>query len=226
MYCRLSDLSVYQVRDILFECVVASLYMTETFVHVDRLDKLEAGDVLDLDWSMQLTNESAITAQNEAVLRDLYPEGLSRHGVRYASTMVGPDQNVTTPGKSEPLVAFLDTVDPETEGVFSKPTNALYEWFVELVRLAEFSECQSRFQSFFAWDSQDQIRDLPQVDDQRQQLVEVRCNAYTRRDMSLVSSASFSQGLANARRYWRGAAGDDPVWEIVMEPPVEVIETI
>ena len=202
--------------------------MTETFVHVDRLGELEPGDVLDLDWSMQLTDEdkSAVTAQNEAVLRDLYPEGLSRHGVRYVLTMVGPDQNVTTSGKSEPLVAFLDTVDPETEGVFSKPTSALYEWFVELVRLAEFSECQSRFQSFFAWDSQDQIRDLPQVDDQRQQVVKARCNAYTRRDMSLISCASFSQGFANARRYWRGAASDDPVWEIVMEPPVQVIETI
>lgn len=91
------------MRDILFECVVESQYMTETFVHVDRLGKLEAGDVLDLDWSRQLSDEdeSAVTAQNEAVLRDLYPEGLSRHGVRYASTVVGPDQNVTTPGKSE-----------------------------------------------------------------------------------------------------------------------------
>jgi len=111
--------------------------MTETFVHVDRSGELEPGDVLDLDWSVQLMDESAVTARSEAVFRDLYPEGLSRHGVRYASTMVGADQNVTTPGKSEPLVAFLDTVDPETESVFSKPTDAIYEWFMELVRLAE-----------------------------------------------------------------------------------------
>ena len=90
---------MYPVRDILFECVVVPRYTNDTFVHVDQLGRLEPGGMLNLDWSMRLTDEgeSAVTARNEAVLRDLYPEGLSPHGVRYALTMVGPDQNVTTP---------------------------------------------------------------------------------------------------------------------------------
>lgn len=201
--------------------------MAETFVHVDRLGQLSVGDVLALDWSMQLADEagSVVTVQQEAVLRDLYPDGLSRHGVRYASTMVGTDQNVVTPGQSEPLVAFLGTVDSNSDGVFSAPTNALYEWFTELVRLAEFPDCQSRFQSFFAWESREQISDLPQNQEQDSQVVTVQCEDYTRRDMTLVEFESFSQGIANARRYWQGKSSDDPVWEIVMEPPVDVIES-
>lgn len=201
--------------------------MAETFIHVDRFGELDAGDVLEVDWTMQLANEtaSAVTVQQEPVLRDLYPEGLSRHGVRYAGTMVGTDQNVTTPGPSEPLVAFRDMADTETDRVFSTPTTTLFEWFFELERLAEFSDCHSRFQSFFAWESREQISDLPQNQGQEPQVVTVQCEDYTRRDMSLVEFESFSQGVANARRYWQGESSDDPVWEIVMEPPVNVIET-
>jgi len=202
--------------------------MATTFYHMDRLGKREPGDVLGVDWSWQLANspEKTVAPQEEAVLRELYPEGLSRHGVRYASTIIGLDQNAPSPGQSQPLVAFLDTIDSETDGIFSAPTNALYEWFTELVRLAEFPEKRSRFQSFFAWEHRDQINDLPRGDYPDQHIVKVQCEEYTRRDMSLVKCKSFSQGVMNARTYWEGGAGDDPTWEIVMEPPVEVIEII
>lgn len=202
--------------------------MAATFYHVDRLGGLEPGDVLDLDWSLHLADnpEKRVSPQEEPVLRELYPEGLSRHGARYASTIIGVDQNASTPGQSQPLVAFLETVDPETQGVFSAPTNALYEWFTELVRLAEFPDQRSRFQSFFAWENRNQISDLPPGNHPDQQIVKVQCEEYARRDMSLVKVESLSQGIVNARIYWESEAGDDPTWEILMEPPVEVIDII
>lgn len=42
--------------------------------------------------------------------------------------------------------------------------------------------------------------------------------------MNLVSGMYFAEGVANAKQYWRERAGSDtPTWEIVMEPPVEII---
>jgi hypothetical protein len=55
----------------------------------------------------------------------LYPKGLSRQGVRYASTIIGVDQNAPSPGQSQPLVAFLDTLDSETDSVLHKAPEAV-----------------------------------------------------------------------------------------------------
>lgn len=42
--------------------------------------------------------------------------------------------------------------------------------------------------------------------------------------MDLVSGMFFGHGVANTKRYWQGDSGDeDLTWEIVMEPPIEVV---
>lgn len=200
--------------------------MSEVFFHVDRTNSLELGDELGLDWSFRLGGEKASQAEpeNKQILQEIYPEGLSRHGFRYASAMVGEDENINTPGESKPLVTALPISDSDTPFIFSEPNSARYEWLFELVRLAEFESCHSRFQSVFGWQTQSEIGDLSPVQDRDSQLVKLSCDSYDKRDMNLLKFRSFSGGFETARKYWEGDTSSDPTWEILMEPPVEVVE--
>lgn len=200
--------------------------MSETFYHIDRTNSLESGDVLELDWSFRLGGEDApkVDPENEQTLRELYPEGLSRHGFRYASAIINEDKNVRTPGKSKPLVAALRLADSDSSHIFSEPNSTRYEWLFELVRLAEFDSCRSRFQSVFGWRRKSEIEDLNPVRDRNAQLTKLSCEEYERRGMSLLKFGSFSGALENAGEYWKGNASSDPKWEILMKPPVEVVE--
>jgi len=200
--------------------------MSETFLHVDRTSSLEIGDKLELDWSFRLGGEKAPQAEleNKQILQEMYPEGLSRHGFRYASAMVGEDKNVSTPGKSKPLVTALPISDSDSSPIFFEPNSTRYEWLFELVRLAEFESCHSRFQAVFGWQNQSEIGDLKPVQDRDSQLVKLSCDSYDKRDMNLLEFRSFNGGFEAARKYWKGNASPDPTWEILMEPPVEVVE--
>lgn len=200
--------------------------MSEVFFHIDRNNSLELGDELELDWSFRLGGEEAPQAQpeNKQVLQDMYPEGLSRHGFQYASAMIAEDNNAHPPGKSKPIITALPTSDPDLSHIFSEPNSTRYEWLFELVRLSEFKSCQSRFQSVFGWQNKPEIEDLKPVQGQDPQLVKLSCDDYHKHDNSLLKFTSFSGGLENAKKYWKGYESPDPTWEILMEPPVEVVE--
>lgn len=200
--------------------------MSEVFFHIDRTNSLELGDELGLGWSFRLGSEKApqVEPENKQILQEMYPEGLSRHGFRYASAMVGEDTNVNTPGESKPLVTALPVSDSNSPPIFSEPNSARYEWLFELVRLAEFESCHSRFQAVFGWQNKSDIEDLSPVRDRDSQLVKLSCDSYDKRDMNLLEFRSFSSGIETARKYWRGDTSPDPTWEILMQPPVEVVE--
>jgi hypothetical protein len=94
--------------------------------------------------------------------------------------------------------------------------------------MAEFEEAQSRFQSYFAWPSlEDAEQFIRNHRDEGQTIFKVRCDESEQRDMDLIQTPYIGSGLKNARQYWEEEPGSEtPTWEVVMEPPVQVVEQV
>lgn len=207
--------------------------MTETFYHVDKHGELEAGESMELEWPPRIKNR-VITGSpdsNEEILKKEYPNGLSRHGARYAQSALIVDDGALLNEGWEAMSGVFDFIDTE-EGARGKqktlPYQVQYEWIFELIRRAEFEEAQSRFQSYYAWPSlEDAEQFITEHRDENQAVFKLRCNKYELHDMDLIQLSHIGSGLANARQYWKGEAGSDtPTWEVVMEPPVDVVEQV
>ncbi|KDE56764.2 hypothetical protein EL22_21080 [Halostagnicola sp. A56] len=96
------------------------------------------------------------------------------------------------------------------------------------MRQLHFEDKLSRFQSFFAFQELDDAIEFGQahrggdVD-----IVEVECEDFEVRDMDLVGGSWFGNIISKGRDYWAGNAGSDgSTWEVVMDPPVEIIDTV
>ena len=207
--------------------------MTETFYHVDGHGELEAGESMELEWPPQIKNRvvTKSPSPNEELLKKEYPNGLSRHGARYAQSALVVSDEVSLGEGWEAMSGVFDFIDTE-EGDRGRqrtpPYQVQYEWIFELLRRAEFEEAQSRFQSYFAWPSlEDAEQFITDHRDEEQTLFKVRCDKYELRDMDLIQASHIGSGLANARQYWKGEAGSEtPTWEVVMEPPIDVVEQV
>lgn len=201
--------------------------MPDIFYHVDRSNTRTVGDRLELEWPGKLRDDTIAHSgdDNEEILRELYPEGLSRHGARYAHAALVSRSGETLPDGYEPMAGLVNIVqDGQQLTKTISPFSVRDELLLELVRMAEFEECRSRFQSFFAFEEVGEAGLFYREHRSGSaQMLEVTCDHYVKRDMNLVSGMFFGTGVENAKRYWRGEAGDElPTWEIVMEPPVEI----
>ncbi|GAB3310948.1 hypothetical protein [Haloplanus salinarum] len=218
-----------------------------TFYHVDLLGELEVGDVLDLYWPPQvypgefaLPPDDSMSPEGELeALRSEFPEGLSSHGARHAlSALVGINDppiegGVQLPleGKYQGMVALLfraQSEDGEYERRHYDPAPVLLETGLELLRQSDFESEQSRFQSYFGAKTQAEANHYRQrYRGGNGQLVAVECESYDVRDMDLVEASSFIEILRDGRRYWEGEAGsENPTWEVLMEPPIEIVEIV
>lgn len=219
----------------------------ETFYHVDLFGELEIGDILDLYWPPRVTpSEFALPPDDSMdpnhdinVLEEVFPEGLSSHGARHAlSALVGDETAPVQGGVSLPLegefqamVAMLfrsQSKDSGFEEFHYEPAPVLFETGMELVRQAHFENQQSRFQSYFGCRT---IEEATQYRDQYRggegKIVEVECDSFEVRDMDLLEANSFIEILRDGMRYWEGSQGsDEPTWEVVMEPPIEVVDSV
>ncbi|MBX0284749.1 hypothetical protein EGH22_00260 [Halomicroarcula sp. F28] len=219
----------------------------EILYHVDLFGNLEVGDSMSLYWPPKVnTNEYALPPDDSMnpnhdieILKEVFPDGLSSHGARHAlSAMVGTKKPPAEGGVELPLqgeyhglISFLyrsKSKDSGYEGTHYEPGSVLFEAGMELVRQAEYEDEQSRFQSYFGG------RTFEEADRYRQQyrggdgkIVEVECESFEVRDMDLVEATSFIDILRKGRKYWEGDAGsDDPNWEVLMEPPVKVVDIV
>jgi len=109
--------------------------------------------------------------------------------------------------------------------------NVASEWFFELVRRAEFSERTSRFQAVFALPTLADARAFRHsiVGNLTTPIVRVRGQAAHRANMQLIRwTAPAITTLARAQEYWRGDPGlaIPPVWELLLVPPVVVLERV
>ncbi|OIB56156.1 DUF2441 domain-containing protein [Natrialba sp. SSL1] len=200
-----------------------------TGYHVDRSNTLEPGDTLVLENEPQINPEKIVLPQpsEENAIQSYYPEGLSRHGARYVYMQLARNNNIKFEDNTTPMLGIYQIEDLETEEqevANKKPTNAIYEWVFEFVRRSEFPDHPSRFQSFFGVETEQEATAFQSDFDPDAQIVEVEYSVGVKADMDLLSCQSFADGLHQATTYWNGEPGsDDPTWEILMQPPVEVI---
>jgi len=187
---------------------------------------------MELEWPSKFTDDQITKSPDEnlATLQDLYPEGLSGHGARYAQARLITDEAGLNAGW-EAMAGGLSVESPEKdreEVITIRPDVVQFEFQLELVRRLDFEEKLSRFQSCFAFQELDEAVEFCHT--QRggdAKIVEVEADSFEERDMDLVSANQFGDILRKGRDYWEGNAGsDDPTWEVVMEPPVEVVDVV
>lgn len=206
---------------------------SDVVYHVDEQGDIEVDDMINLEWPPRITNDRIASSPdtNEDILKEEYPEGLSRHGARYAQATFIEHPKSKNHRKWDILSGAYDFFVEGEEGLNRDrvPTHQVQcEWFLELVRKSEFEQAHSRFQSFFGTPT------LEGAEEYREEhrpananIFKVRCTDYVIRDMDLVEAHYFGTGLDNARRYWRGECGStSPTCEVVMELPVEVVERV
>ena len=138
-------------------------------------------------------------------LVELFPEGLSPHGWRFM------------------LDRYDYTRDPITNDAFVNHTWQV-EFTFEMVRRAAFPKMNSRFQSYFAWETLDAARSFRK---ETQTIYLIQAEKGFRADQNWLTLGT--QGVANslcAHRYWSGAPSSESLWEIVLRAPVRIVDRV
>ena len=143
--------------------------------------------------------------ERESVVR-MYPDGLSNHGKFYLMNF--DIRKLNHFGHAEPFVWN----EPMMECVF------------EFIRVTEFPERPSRFQSMFAWRNladanffigQQQLQDF--------HVYEVESDSCFIGDMRLIFlSANLISSYEMARRYWAGESSASPLHEVLIPLPATI----
>ena len=133
---------------------------------------------------------------------DLFPEGVSSHGDRYFLS------NTSSPMLASPQIELI----------------------VEYVRRANYPQCPSRFQSFFAVETIQQARQFRQEYNDSIGIgsiwqIEVDTKQIFKADMNLLRvMPSILCSSWAAHEYWRGNMSQDPFMEYLVQLPV-IIKT-
>ena len=188
--------------------------MSEFFT-VDRAGKLNLGDEINIDHDYDAKNffpvKDIFTKDNlKTLVGELFPNGLAEHGKNYLL-----DQNII----------IQDNLGNKTIYV---PNNPMIEIIFELVRRLEFPTKPSRFQSVFGWETYEQAENFKKnLCQGRGAILKIAGENYHKFDMNLLFLGGSTIGsLMFSRKYWRGEQGVNPNWEILLKPPVRVIEVI
>lgn len=202
--------------------------------HADRNSLLSEGMKLDLKADYELTRPEQI------VFRDLFPEGLSKHGINYIQDCVYNFQlfpvHISPTSKAELRCIVADEITESNDIISS--TECEYKF--ELVRRALFPTLPSRFQSIFAvsdlsdfehwvdvgFTSNDHVYEL-QVPDgtKRFDSAWLRGGYNTGYDVEknfVFQGYSPSISLHLAINYWKGFPSESPRWEYLIPLPVTV----
>jgi hypothetical protein len=135
-------------------------------------------------------------------LARLFPEGLSQHGWHY---MVEPLDHRFIDGKR-----YADH-DMSCEIVF------------EHFRRVDFPKHPSRFQSYFAWED----LEIARAFGESRPIYRIEADRVFRADQNWLSlGGQLVRGSLYAGKYWSGAATPQPKWEILLVPPVRVLEVV
>ena len=138
-------------------------------------------------------------------LVELFPEGLWPHGWRFM------------------LDRYDYTRDPITNNAFVNHTWQV-EFTFEMVRRAAFPKMNSRFQSYFAWETLDAAKSFRE---ETQTIYRVQAEKGFRANQNWLTLGT--QGVATslcAHRYWSGAASSESLWEIVLRAPVRIVDRV
>lgn len=131
-------------------------------------------------------------------LSELYPDGLSYHGLRYAITSF----------------KGLHT-DTSTEQIF------------ELYRQMHFPHLPSRFQSFFCFNSLQNAIEFSKLNGKSTiYKVEVDHKNYHIGDMKLLKGDTILQCHKNALDYWSSKLDKNSIVEVLILPPIHISDLI
>ena len=184
----------------------------DMFYSVDRSGLYQTGGTLDL-WQQDPVlgrpfwrlPDSFEAGDLRAHVAELFPDGLSLHGWQY-------------------MVERHDFIRPTNSDALFVNHNMVVELVFEYVRRAVFPSRRSRFQSFFAWESLEMARAFRK---EGQALYRVGSSSIFRADQSwLTLGVQNAIASLSAHRYWSGAPSGTPRWEILLAPPVRVMERI
>lgn len=180
---------------------------------VDRARKLRPGYVIgyEIDCKPILPDVRFRQEDLERLARDLFPEGLTRHGAEYLLRLPFLVASDFGPGIGEKISVLYEP---------------FLEMVLEIVRVAWFADKPSRFSSVFAWQTLDEakaFRDKYNGGD----IYMVDADPGFQADMKLVALGGTNiAALWLARQYWRGEASATPAWETLLRPPVVVGEKV
>lgn len=194
-------------------------------LHVDRSGSLRVGDELKLERALVVDGEPGLTAH----ISSRFPDGLSRHGLRYLyegspdpAWTLNHGRRVTRPGEPETVVV---TVEEAAEHAM-EATNHQIEIVFELVRREVAPHAPSRFASIFAVDSARDARRFHEAfpGPATPFLCTLRGEPGPRFDMQWLTGGSGLKLWHQAANYWTSVPTDDPLWEYVLPAPQQVTE--
>jgi len=164
---------------------------------IDRARQLKANDTIRLFNDYAYVENTEETEQWLQLVRNQYPAGISEHGNRYLFDETGS-------------------------------TDKLCEIIFEYVRQQRYSDQLSRFQSFFAVEATDIDRLVTILDCNpgQYQVFEVSGDRIEKHDMLLLKGSSFVNCSYYANQYWSGGHTESPLYEYLIEPPVNIIRRV
>ncbi|PWM56319.1 MAG: hypothetical protein DBX91_14205 [Subdoligranulum variabile] len=198
--------------------------------HADRENLLSEGITLTLE------NNYHLAQKDLHVIYDLYPDGLSRHGVHYFDDCIRDIRSYWLPNGNNRIEIIL----PDDFSAAKRDLdNSFCEYNFELVRRALFPKVPSRMQCLFAVAS---IEEFVQWQDCNFppdcHVYEISVSDSTQRFDSkwLRGGYVLNQGsiggsylgfspvlnLNSAVKYWSGMQTDSPRWEYLVSFPVTV----
>jgi hypothetical protein len=177
------------------------------FYHVSRHDisTVEIFELMQFNGFIEAENLYSADEFKKFKL-DLFPSGISKHGELYLHNpfkSVPPDYSTT---RNEYII----------------------ETTFEIIRQLKFPERKSRFISSYGCLNLDDARKIrDNVFQNKGSIYLVSCEKFFMADMNYLKQAASIIGIQIvAEKYWSGQNTPEPFWEILMEPPVKIIEKI
>lgn len=172
------------------------------FYHIDRAKKLSEGQVLQLNEAPAINNliidGNNMSEEFNAALDDLFNSRLSNHGRGY-----------------------IYNLDPEN-------TMIKMELTFELIRKIFFSNCPSRYKSFYAVGRGELGRLMDEFGENFNtcNIYEVKSDNCFKADMHLLKGDGRIIDIIYAKKYWSQEESDNPLIEYLLEYPIKVVRRI
>lgn len=172
--------------------------------HIDRGGTIQVGQILELQKNIYFENEYKDKCLS--MVMPYYKNGLSHHGIHYLLT------NELFNNKVMPLSNVMDII-------------------FEYERLLNYSDKLSRYQSFFAFDSEGVKKFISDnnLSDSFYKIYEVKSDYVEKHNMTLISGSMHYNIAAMAKIYWENGVDpyNRPVWnEYLLKYPIQILKEV
>jgi len=217
----------------------------EVFYHLDRMGVIDEDTVFNLEFSNLRQGGPSPKFDNHGIFQGVgqdeydfieqyFPEGLTSHGKSYLYRQFDLTRDV--------LQNQDKYLDSNHIGMLLATPRLNQDWVKEIVfegvRRDEHPKQNSRFQSVFGARNIEELQDWVNsvgVNVGEGDIYKIRTNEHFVADASLLDFPSGFSGTQTelaeilkqqADRYWSGESTETPVYEVLLEPPVNVGEFV